>query len=83
MCWLRWISSGRFSQERGVKKKKKRRKGYKTGLLFGEKAESVSGKAHVCLSKPEASVDPRGEVVSSSSVVVVGGGIKELLPLDR
>lgn len=62
MCWLRWISSGRFSQERGVKKKK----GNKTGLLFGEKAESVSvaGKQSSCLlvkgclSELKASVGP-------------------------
>lgn len=27
MCWLRWISSGRFSQERGVKKEGKKKEG--------------------------------------------------------
>lgn len=32
MCWLRWISSGRFSQERGVKKKEGK-KGRKLGWL--------------------------------------------------
>lgn len=47
MCWLRWISSGRFSQERGVKKKKRKQNWdpfwLKSGLsVSGRKAKLLS-----------------------------------------
>lgn len=42
MCWLRWISSGRFSQESGVKEKKKRQQNWDAFWL--KSGVSVSGR---------------------------------------
>jgi len=51
MCWLRWISSGRFSQERGVKEKKrgkkeggKKKRQQKWDPFWLESGLSVSGR---------------------------------------
>lgn len=52
MCWLRWISSGRFSQESGVKEKKK--KATKLGSFLVKKWSQwqwQASKAHVRFSR--------------------------------
>ncbi len=79
MCWLRWISSGRFSQERGVKEKKK---ATKLGSFLVEKwsqCQWQASKAHVRLSRVAFHAQGRsgfsllalkGEVMLSSSEVV-------------
>lgn len=76
MCWLRWISSGRFSQERGVKKKKRQQN---WAPFWWKSRVSVSGRQAKLISACQRlpfkaqglggspPVDQRGEVVSSSS----------------
>lgn len=74
MCWLRWISSGRFSQESGVKRKKK--KATKLGSILVKKwSQCQASKAHVRLSRAAFHaqglsgfplLDLKGEVMSSS-----------------
>lgn len=76
MCWLRWISSGRFSQERGVKKKKRQQN---WTPFWWKSRVSVSGR-QVTLMSPcqrllfkaqgrggSPTVDQRGDVLSPSS----------------
>lgn len=73
MCWLRWISSGRFSQESGVKEKKK---ATKLGSILVKKwSQCQASKAHVRLSRAAFHaqglsgfplLDLKGEVMSSS-----------------
>lgn len=90
MCWLRWISSGRFSQERGVKEKKK---ATKLGSFLVKKwSQWQASKAHVRLSRAAfhsqgrsgfSFLDLKGEVISLSSEVVGVSGLFQRSTSDK